>query len=175
MGVWRLKNSRVEHCHLCCPFPLLSPAQLDELQQLLYPPSLHIDRSATWRVELTCQHVETLAGHSPRYVEPTVQCTECAVIRGVVKAVPIDDQAKDSDDGRDIESLQPGYQRLTDEQWSWIEHIVHTEDGPRRGRPRADVARSSTRLSTTPALASLDASSRQSSGHDRPPCAGTTN
>ena len=139
MGVWRLENNRVEHCHLCCPFPPLSPAQRNELRQLLYSPSVRIDRSATWRVELTCQHVETLAAHSPRYVEPTVQCTECAVIRGVVKAVRIDDQAKDGDDGRDIESLQPGYQRLTDEQWSWIKHIVHTEEGPRRGRPRTDI------------------------------------
>ncbi|WP_206661129.1 transposase [Propioniciclava flava] len=139
MGVWRLENNRVEHCHLCCPFPPLSPTQRDELRQLLYPPSLHIDRSATWRVELTCQHVETLVGHSPRYVEPTVQCTECAVIRGVVKAVRIDDQAKDGDDCSDIEGLQSDYQRLTDEQWSWIKHIVHTEDGPRRGRPRTDI------------------------------------
>ena len=57
----------------------------------------------------------------------------------MVKAVRIDDQAKDGDDGRDIESLQPGYQRLTDEQWSWIKHIVHTEEGPRRGRPRTDI------------------------------------
>ncbi|HIW30330.1 MAG TPA: transposase [Candidatus Luteococcus avicola] len=139
MGVWRLENNRVEHCHLCCPFPPLSPTQRDELRQLLYPPSLHIDRSATWRVELTCQHVETLVGHSPRYVEPTVQCTECAVIRGVVKAVRIDDQAKAGDGGSDIEGLQPDYQRLTDEQWSWIKHIVHTEEGARRGRPRTDI------------------------------------
>lgn len=129
----------MEHCHLCCPFPPLSPAQRDELRQLLYPPSLHVDRSATWRVELTCQHVETLAGHSPRYVEPTVQCTECAVIRGVGKAVRIDDQAKDGDDSSDIEGLQSDYQRLTDEQWSWIKHIVHSEESPRRGRPRTDV------------------------------------
>ena len=139
MGVWRLENNRVEHCHLCCPFPPLSPAQRDELRQLLYPPSLHIDRSATWRVELTCQHVETLAGHSPRYVEPTVQCTVCAVIRGVVKAVRIDGQTGDGDDSSDIEGLQPDYQRLTDEQWSWIKHIVHTEEVPRRGRPRTDI------------------------------------
>ena len=139
MGVWRLEGNRVEHCHLCCPFPPLSPAQRDKLRQLLYQPSLHIDRSATWRVELTCQHVETLAGHSPRYVEPTVQCTECAVIRGVVKAVRIDDQAKDGDKSSVTEGLQPDYQRLTDEQWSWIKHIVPTEDGPRRGRPRTDV------------------------------------
>ncbi|WP_236953425.1 transposase [Janibacter indicus] len=139
MGVWRLENNRVEHCHLCCPFPPLSQAQRDELRQLLCPPSLHIDRSATWRVELTCQHVETLAGHSPRYVEPTVQCTECAVIRGVVKAVRIDDQVKNADDSCAIEDLQPDYQRLTDEQWSWIKHIVHTDDGPRRGRPPTDV------------------------------------
>lgn len=139
MGVWRLESHRVEHCHLCCPFPPLSPAQRHELRQLLYPPSLHIDRSATWRVELTCKHFKTLAGHSPRHVEPTVQCTECAVIRGVVKAVRLDDQAKNGDDSTDIERLQPDYQRLTDEQWSWIKHIVHTEDGPRRGRPRTDV------------------------------------
>ena len=139
MGVWRLEDNRVEHCHLCCPFPPLSPAQRDELRQLLYPPSLHIDRSATWRVELTCQHVETLAGHSPRYVEPTVQCTECAVIRGVVQAVRLDEQATDGDDSSVTEGLQSDYQRLTDEQWSWIKHIVHTEDGPRRGRPRTDI------------------------------------
>lgn len=139
MGVWRLENNRVEHCHLCCPFPPLSPTQRDELRQLLYPPSLHIDRSATWRVELTCQHVETLVGHSPRYVEPTVQCTECAVIRGVVKAVRIDGQTGDGDDSSDIEGLQPDYQRLTDEQWSWIKHIVHTEEVRRRGRPRTDL------------------------------------
>lgn len=139
MGVWRLENNRVEHCHLCCPYPPLSPAQRDELRQLLYPPSFHIDRSTTWQVELTCQHVETLAGHSPRYVEPTVQCTECAVIRGVVKAVRIDDQATDGDDSSVTEGLLPDYQRLTDEQWSWIKHIVHTEDHPRRGRPRTDI------------------------------------
>ncbi len=139
MGVWRLENNRVEHCHLCCPFPPLSPAQRYELRQLLNPPSLRINRSATWRVELTCQHVETLAEHSPRYVEPTVQCTECAVIRGVVKAVRIDDQATDGDDSSVTEGLLPDYQRLTDEQWSWIKHIVHTEDHPRRGRPRTDI------------------------------------
>lgn len=139
MGVWRLENNRVEHCHLCCPFPPLSPAQRDELRQLLYPPSSHIDRSATWRVELTCQHVETLAGHSPRYMESTVPCDECAVIRGVVKAVRIDDQTEDGDDGSVTEGLQPDYQRLTDEQWSWIKHIVNTEEGPRRGRPRTDI------------------------------------
>ena len=139
MGVWRLENNRVEHCHLCCPFPPLSPTQRDELRQLLYPPSLRVDRSAIWRVELTCQHVETLAWHSPLYVEPTVQCTECALIRGVVKAVRIDGQTGDGDDSSDIEGLQPDYQRLTDEQWSWIKHIVHTEDGPRRGRPRTDI------------------------------------
>lgn len=139
MGVWRLENNRVEHCHLCCPFPPLSPAQRDEFRQLLYPPSLHIDRSATWRVALTCQHVETLAGHSPRYVESTVPCDECAVIRGVVKAVRIDDQTEDGDDGSVTEGLQPDYQRFTDEQWSWIKHIVHTEEGPRRGRPRTDI------------------------------------
>lgn len=139
MGVWRVENKRVEHCHLCCPFPPLSPAQRDELRQLLYPPSLHIDLSATWCVELTCQHVETLAGHSPRYVEPTVQCTECAVIRGVIKAVRIDDQAKDGDDRSDSEDLESVYRRLTDEQWSWIKHVIHTEEGPRRGRPRTDM------------------------------------
>lgn len=175
MGVWRLEGNSVEHCHLCCAFPLLSPAQCDELRRLLYLPSLHINRSVTWREELTCQHVETLAGHSPRYVEPTVQCTECAVIRGGVKAVRIDDKAKPDVSSSVAEGLQPDYQRLTDQQWNWIEHIVHTEDGPRRGRARADVARSSTRLSTRPALASLGASSQQSSGHGRPPCAGTTN
>lgn len=139
MGVWRLENNRVEHCHLCCPFPPLSPAQRDELRQLLYPHSLHVDRSATWRVELTCQHVETLVGHAANYVEPTVQCTECAVIRGVVKAVRIDDQAKDGDNSSDIGGLQSDYQRLTDEEWSWIKHIVHSEESPRRGRPRTDV------------------------------------
>lgn len=139
MGVWRLENNRVEHCHLCCPFPPLSPTQRDELRQLLYPPSLRVDRSAIWRVELTCEHVETLARHSPLYVEPTVQCTECALIRGVVKAVRIDGQMGDGDDSSDTEGLQPDYQRLTDEQWSWIKHIVHTEEVPRRGRPRTDI------------------------------------
>ena len=34
---------------------------------------------------------------------------------------------------------QPDYQRLTDEQRGWIKHIVHTEDGPCRGRPRTDI------------------------------------
>lgn len=96
MGVWRLAGNRVEHCHLCCPFPPLSPTQRDEFRQLLYPSSLRIDRSAIWRVELTCQHAETLAGHPPHYVEPTAQCTECAVIRGVVKAVRIDSQMDDT-------------------------------------------------------------------------------
>ncbi|SMX70252.1 Putative transposase of IS4/5 family (DUF4096) [Brevibacterium aurantiacum] len=139
MGVWRLEGNRVEHCHLCCPFPPLSPTQRDELRQLLYPSSLHIDRSATWRVELTCQHVETLSGHAPNYVEPTVQCTECALIRGVVKAVRIDDQAKDDAGSSAINSLQPDNQRLTDEQWSWIKHIVLSEEGSRRGRPRTDI------------------------------------
>lgn len=139
MGVWRLAGNRVEHCHLCCPFPPLSPTQRDEFRQLLYPSSLRIDRSAIWRVELTCQHVETLAGQSPLYVEPTARCTICVVIRGVVKAMRIDDQTNDGDDSSDIEGLQPGYQRLTDEQWSWIKHIVHSEEGPRRGRPRTDI------------------------------------
>ena len=139
MGVWRLAGNRVEHCHLCCPFPPLSPTQRDELRQLLFPSSLRVDRSAIWRVELTCQHVETLAGHSPLYVEPTARCTICVVIRGVVKAMRIDDQTNDGDDSSDIEGLQPGYQRLTDEQWSWIKHIVHSEEGPRRGRPRTDI------------------------------------
>jgi hypothetical protein len=139
MGVWRLAGNRVEHCHLCCPFSPLSPTQRDELRQLLYPSSLHIDRSATWRVELTCQHVETLSAHAPNYVEPTVQCTECALIRGVVKAARIDDPTDDGDDNSNIEGLQPDYQRLTDEQWSWIKHIVNAEEGPRRGRPRTDV------------------------------------
>lgn len=36
MGVWHLADNRVEHCHLCCPFPPLSPTQRDELRQLLY-------------------------------------------------------------------------------------------------------------------------------------------
>ncbi|CAM3607826.1 Mobile element protein [Micrococcus flavus] len=57
----------------------------------------------------------------------------------MVKAVRIDDQAKAGDGGSDIEGLQPDYQRLTDEQWSWIKHIVHTEEGTRRGRPRTDI------------------------------------
>ncbi|MCK6096509.1 hypothetical protein KZX06_11780 [Micrococcus sp. EYE_162] len=109
MGVWRLENNRVEHCHLCCPFPPLSPTQRDELRQLLYPPSLRIARSATWHVELTCQHAETLAGHSPHYVEPIAQCAECAVIRGVVKAVRIDSQMGDTAGSRATEGLQPDY------------------------------------------------------------------
>ncbi|WP_222103200.1 transposase [Gordonia zhaorongruii] len=139
LGVWRLAGNRAEHCHLCCPFPPLSPTQRDEFRQLLHPSSLRIDRSAIWRVELTCQHVETLAGLSPAYVEPTVRCTTCVVIRGVVKAMRIDDQAKDDASRGAIDGLQPGYQRLTDEQWSRIKHIVHTEEGPRRGRPRIDI------------------------------------
>ncbi|WP_226831804.1 transposase [Brachybacterium sp. FME24] len=139
MGVWRLAGNRVEHCHLCCPFPPLSPTQRDEFRQLLHPSSLRIDRSAIWRVELTCQHVETLAGHAANYVESTVQCTDCAVIRGVVKAVRIDDQANDDAGSSTVDRLQPDYQRLTDEQWSWIKHIVHAEEGPRRGRPRTDI------------------------------------
>ena len=139
MGVWRLENNRVEHCHLCCPFPPLSPTQRDEFRQLLYLPSLRIDRSAAWRVELTCQHAETLAGRSPHYVEPTAQCTKCAVIRGVVEAVRIDSQMGDTAGSSATEGLQPDYQQLPDEQWSWIKHIVHPEDGPRRGRPRTDV------------------------------------
>ncbi|MGR6613829.1 transposase [Kocuria rhizophila] len=139
MGVWRLAGNRVEHCHLCTPFPPLSPTQRDEFRQLLHPSSLRIDRSAVWRVELTCQHVETLAGHAANYVESTVQCTNCAVIRGVVKAVRIDDQAKNDAGSSTVDRLQPGYQRLTDEQWSWIKHIVQAEEGPRRGRPRTDI------------------------------------
>lgn len=89
-------------------------------------------------MELICQHVETLAEHSPRYIEPTFQCTECAVTRGVVETVRIDDQAKNGDDSI-TEGLQSEYQRLTDEQWGWIKHIVHTDEGPRRGRPSTDV------------------------------------
>lgn len=38
-----------------------------------------------------------------------------------------------------VDYVQSEYQRLTDEQWSWIKHIVHTEEGPRRGRPRTDI------------------------------------
>ena len=57
----------------------------------------------------------------------------------MVKAVRIDDQAKNGDDSSDIARLQTDYQRLRDERWSWIEHIVHTEERPRRGRPPTDV------------------------------------
>lgn len=57
----------------------------------------------------------------------------------MVKAVRIDDQAKNGDDSSDIACLQTDYQRLRDERWSWIEHIVHTEERPRRGRPPTDV------------------------------------
>jgi len=57
----------------------------------------------------------------------------------VVKAVRIDDQAKVDADSSVTEGLQPDYQQLTDEQGSWIKHIVRTEEGPRRGRPRTDI------------------------------------
>lgn len=57
----------------------------------------------------------------------------------MVKAVRIDDQAKVDADSSVTEGLQPDYQQLTDEQGSWIKHIVRTEEGPRRGRPRTDV------------------------------------
>lgn len=68
----------------------------------------------------------------------TLGCDE-PVIRGVVKAVRIDDRAKEDAGSSTVDGLQPDYQRLTDEQWSWIKHIVHAEEDPRRGRPRTDI------------------------------------
>lgn len=139
MGVWHLENHRVEHCHVCCPFPPLSLTQYDKLWQLLRSHSGHVDRSATWRVELTCRHVETLDSSSARYVVSTLRCAECAATRGVVKAVRIDDRSENGANTGSLDCLQPEYQRLTDEQRSRIKHIVHTEDGPHRGRPRTDM------------------------------------
>lgn len=136
MGVWHLENHHVEHCHLCCP---LSPAQRDELRQLLSQSVLHVDRSATWRVELTCRHVETLVSGSAHYVASTVQCAECTAIRSVVKAVLIDGQRNGGASTSGVDVLHPAYHRLTDEQWNLIKDIVHTEESPRRGRPRTDM------------------------------------
>lgn len=175
MGVWHLGNHRVEHCHLCCPFPPLSPTQRDELRQLLYQPSLPIDRSATWLVELTCRHVDTLTSGSANCIESTIRCTECAVIRGVVRAVRINSQSDDGAGASGVGCLQSEYRQLTDEQWSCIKHIVRTGEGPRRGRPGPICERSSMRLSIRSTQASRGASSQQSSVRGRRPHAGTAN
>ena len=175
MGVLRLQGNRVEHCHLCCPFPPLSPAQRDELRQLPYPPSSHIDRSATWRVELTCQHVETLATHSPRYVEPTVQRTECAVIRGVVQAVRIDDQVKTVTTAATSRASSPTINDSRMSNGAGSSTSFTQKMALAAGDHALTYARLSTRLSTRPAPAPRGANCQQSSGHGRPPCAGTAN
>ncbi|WP_156961008.1 transposase [Kocuria marina] len=63
----------------------------------------------------------------------------CAVIRGVVKAVRIDDQAKNGDASSVTEGLQSDSQRLTDSNGAGSRYRPHTEKGPRRGRPRTDI------------------------------------
>lgn len=140
MGVWHLEDHQVEHCHLCCPFPPLSASQRDDLWRLLAQPSVRADQHATWRIELTCGHVDPFVSGTAYYVPSTVRCSECEITRGVVKAERVDGQTDEgvSASGFNADSTLE-YQPLSDEQWSWIQHIVETEPAPRRGRPRTDV------------------------------------
>lgn len=137
MGVWKLQDHRVEHCHVCCPFPPLSPEQREEVWALLFQPRVRTVQDAIWRVDLTCGHVDPAASGTVYRVPSTVRCSECEIIRGVVKAERADGQADESVNASGLNAdgaLE--YQPLSDEQWSWIQHIAETESEPRRGRPR---------------------------------------
>ena len=91
-------------------------------------------------MDLTCGHVDPAASGTVYRVPSTVRCSECEIIRGVVKAERVDDQTDEvvtasGLNGDSTRELQP----LSDEQWSWIQHFVETESEPRRGRPRTDA------------------------------------
>lgn len=140
IGVWKLQDHRVEHCHVCCPFPPLSPEQREEVWALLFQPRVRTVQDAIWRVDLTCGHVDPAASGTVYRVPSTVRCSECEIIRGVVKAERVDDKTDEvvnasGLNGDSTRELQP----LSDEQWSWIQHFVETESEPRRGRPRTDA------------------------------------
>lgn len=140
MGVWTLENHRLQHCHVCCPFPPLSPEQREVVWGLLAQPAGHVAPEATWRMELTCGHVDPSVSGTVLHVPSTVRCSQCEIIRGVVKAERVDGQA---DEDVNASGFNGGgrleYQPLSDEQWSWIQHFVETESEPRRGRPRTDA------------------------------------
>lgn len=140
MGVWKLQDHRVEHCHVCCPFPPLSPEQREVVRSLLAQPAGHTVQDATWRAELTCGHVDPAVSGTVLHGPSTVRCTECEIIRGIVKAERVDAQAdEDASASRLNGDGTLEYQPLSDGQWSCIQHIVETETEPRRGRPRTDA------------------------------------
>jgi len=140
MGVWVLQDHRVEHCHVCCPFPPLSPEQREVVRGLLAQPTGQTVQDVIWRVELTCGYVDPAVSGTVYRVPSTVRCSECEIIRGVVKAERVDAQ---TDEGIDASGLNAdgtlAYLPLSNEQWSCIQHIVETETEPRRGRPRTDA------------------------------------
>lgn len=137
LGFWRIENRRVEHCHLCCPFPPLSPSRREELRRILARPASRDEH--TWRLELTCEHVEVATSGSYGHALSTFRCTHCAVTRGVTDATRIDDQAGCDTDSPNTDGVAPRYQLLTDEQWSRIKPIVQPDEASRRGRPRTDA------------------------------------
>lgn len=135
MGYWSIQDRKVDHCHLCCPFPPIGPSQREELRKILSRPVLRIYR---WRVELTCGHIETTRSGITDQAQATTWCPTCAVARGVITAARVDNQAVGNADVTDA-SVVPLYEPLTDEQWNRIKHIAQTEGLPHRGRPRADA------------------------------------
>lgn len=91
-------------------------------------------------MELTCGHVDPSVPGTVLHVPSTVRCSECKIIRGVVKAQRVDGQ---TDEGVNASGLNGddtlAYLPLSDQQWSCIQHIVETDSEPRRGRPRTDA------------------------------------
>lgn len=140
IGVWKLQDHRVEHCHVCCPFPPLSPQQREEIWALLFQPRVRTVQDAIWRVDLTCGHVDPAVSGTVYRVPSTVRYSECEIIRGVVKTERVDDQTDEvvNASGLNGDSTRE-HQPLSDEQWSRIQHFVETESEPRRGRPRTDA------------------------------------
>ena len=113
MGVWRIQNCRVEHCHVCCPAPPLPASQRDELSRLLAQPLVRSAKHTAWRMELTYGHVAVSVTGTVHYVPSTVRCSECEIPRGVIKAECVDGQSDESVSSSELDGGSTiGYQPL---------------------------------------------------------------
>ena len=84
---WSVAGSRKTHCGFCCPPPPLGERQLEAIVSILATAG-HPDPAAldTWRLTLTCDHVNEKTQHSPHtyWSASTTHCPTCSQTRGIV-------------------------------------------------------------------------------------------
>lgn len=139
-GVWSIMGRSVLHCVSCCPPPPPSPSQRETILRLLKQAEVPPDRRASWGVKFSCGHVEIIVPQT-RYSAPDfTQCSACNILRFVVEAARVGSRP---DEGRGPTTLSGNstlkFQRLSDEQWGRILHLIKADADTRRGRPRADM------------------------------------